>query len=249
MSELRRRCLGGLRAWAMPAVTVTLLIVLGMTVGCAPSLISQGPNTFDGSAPKRGVRYYLGKDVVVIEAEVTETREVRVKEDLTIVKKTKFTSTEGEVRLETMPDQRSFYSLDLEPGKASDNSLWRLRAAANRTVSIMNGILRDAVAQGDLAFDEYRRQEDLVYHMWLLGDAGKASSSSWLPPSEMGVSNPFTSIIRSTQMLGDAYGWKPLSTEWDYEETRARIHREVFPTEMRKVHGIRTHEAVPGSLE
>jgi AcrR family transcriptional regulator len=147
-------------------------------------------------------------------------------------------------------DARIFHVMSGEAiiQKASDKSVWRMRAAANRTVSIMNGILRDAVAQGDLVFDQERRAEDLVYHMWLLGDAGKASASSWMPPSEMGVSNPFTSIIRSTQILGDAYGWKPLSTEWDYEETRARIHREVFPAEMRRMHGIHASAPAPGSL-
>jgi len=30
----------------------------------------------------------------------------------------------------------------------------------------------------------------------------------------------------------DAYGWRPLSTEWDYRETMRRIYREVYPSEV-----------------
>ncbi|MBN2308876.1 MAG: TetR/AcrR family transcriptional regulator [Candidatus Hydrogenedentes bacterium] len=121
--------------------------------------------------------------------------------------------------------------------KASEGAIWRMRASANRTVSIMFGIVRDAVAQGDLPSASEGQARDVIFHFWLLGEAGKASRTSWLPPSEMGIADPFASIIRSTQYLGDGFGWRPLSTEWDYEETRRRVCREVFPNEARQVYG------------
>ncbi len=31
------------------------------------------------------------------------------------------------------------------------------------------------------------------------------------------------------EIVLDGLGWKPLSTEWDYKETRKRFFREVFP--------------------
>ncbi len=121
--------------------------------------------------------------------------------------------------------------------KVSQESLWRMRNSANHTVSIMFGIVRDAIAQGDLTLPEGHRAEDLIFHMWLIGEAGKASVSSWLPPQEMGIRNPFASILRSTQLLGDGYGWQPLADEWDYAETQRRILSEIFPAESKKVYG------------
>jgi hypothetical protein len=121
--------------------------------------------------------------------------------------------------------------------KASDESLWRMRAAANQTVNIMFGIVRDAVAQGDLVLQGDDCPEDLVFHFWLVGEAGKASASSWMRPDDIGVAAPFDSIIRSSQLLGDGYGWRPLTTEWDYAETRRRIRREIFPKEAKLAYG------------
>jgi hypothetical protein len=27
----------------------------------------------------------------------------------------------------------------------------------------------------------------------------------------------------------DGYGWRPLSSEWNYKATRQRVHQEAFP--------------------
>lgn len=121
--------------------------------------------------------------------------------------------------------------------KASKESLWRMRNAANHTVQIMFGIVRDAISQGDLVLPQGHNVEDLIFHLWLLGESGKAAVSSWLPPQEMGIHSPFLSIMRSGQLLADGYGWRPLSSEWDYIDTRQRVRREIFPEEARLVYG------------
>ena len=101
----------------------------------------------------------------------------------------------------------------------------------------MFGIVRDAIAQGDLVLEGERSVEDLVFHLWLLGEAGKASSTSWLPPAEMGITSAFDSLIRSTQVLADAYGWHPLTSEWDYADTHRRIREETFTEEAKRAYG------------
>jgi hypothetical protein len=121
--------------------------------------------------------------------------------------------------------------------KGSKESLWELKRSANHTVTIMFGIVRDAIAQGDLVLEGDHTLNDLVFHMWLLGEAGKASSTSWLPPAEMGITSTFESLIRSTQMMADAYGWRPLTSEWDYAETHRRIREEMFAEESRRAYG------------
>ncbi len=136
-------------------------------------------------------------------------------------------------------DTRIFQLMSAEAitQKASQESLWRMRQAANHTVSILNGIVRDAIAQGDLVFEQGRSIEELTYQVWLLGESSKAAVWSWMPPRELGVDNPFDVMLHTGQILGDAHGWRPLSTEWDYRETLERIRREVFPDESRRAYG------------
>jgi AcrR family transcriptional regulator len=128
--------------------------------------------------------------------------------------------------------------------KASERTIWRLRSSGLRTVNVMLGIVRDAMAQGDLKLQEGHSAEDIIYHFWLLGEGGKASPHMWLPPEEFSIKNPFESIINTSLTLADGYGWKPLSSEWDYTETTDRVWREVFPAERRKVFG--ENESTPG---
>ncbi|MCP4641677.1 MAG: TetR/AcrR family transcriptional regulator [bacterium] len=119
--------------------------------------------------------------------------------------------------------------------KASEEALRRLRDGAHHNLNVMHGILRDAVVQGDLTLRDNVPPEELVFHFWLLGEAGKAASSSWMPPQEMGIDDAFGSIMHTGTVLGDGYGWRPLSTEWDYAATLARVREEVFPRECRRI--------------
>lgn len=121
--------------------------------------------------------------------------------------------------------------------KASREALRSMRRAGMATVNAMLGIVRDGIAQGDLTLPEGHRPEELTYHFWLLGEGGKSASSSWLPPAELGIDNPFLAIVKTGQILGDGYRWRPLSNEWDYEETSRRIQQEVFPEECRRIYG------------
>lgn len=133
--------------------------------------------------------------------------------------------------------------------KVSDRSIWRLRSSGLRTVNVMSGIVRDAIAQGDLTLPEGHSVEDLIYHLWLLGEAGKGAASIWLPPGELGVISPFATIIRSANLLADGYQWRPLSTEWDYEETTLRVRREIFPAECKLAFGNEFVEEGPAETD
>lgn len=136
-------------------------------------------------------------------------------------------------------DARLFQLINAEAitQKAPPQSLWPLKSSAMRTVGILNGIIRDAVAQGDVVLDPQTRPEELTFYLWLLGESSKGTESIWLHPTEMGVSNPYALMFRMGNVVGDWYGWRPLSWEWDYEETRRRVRREIFPRESAKVYG------------
>ncbi len=136
-------------------------------------------------------------------------------------------------------DARIFQLISAEAitQKASPASLGRLRISARETADVMSGIVRDAIERGDLELKLGDRVEDITYQFWMMGESAKAAMWSWMPPRELGVEDPFKAMFHGGQIIGDAYGWRPLSTEWDFEETRRRIRREVFPVECRKAYG------------
>lgn len=136
-------------------------------------------------------------------------------------------------------DARIFQLINAEAitQKASEASLARLRLSGRETASVMNGIARDAIARGDLHLEPGDTIEDLTYQFWLMGESTKAAMWSWMPPQELGVADPFEAMFHNGMIIGDAYGWRPLSNEWDYQYTRRRIRKEVFPSECRKAYG------------
>ncbi|MFA6243700.1 MAG: hypothetical protein WC655_22345, partial [Candidatus Hydrogenedentales bacterium] len=121
--------------------------------------------------------------------------------------------------------------------KASIRSISLLKASAHRTADVMIGIVRDAIAHGDLTLHPNTKPEDLVYPLWILGDGLKGAAWSWMSYEEMGASDPYATIMKHGLILADGYGWKPLSSEWDHMETLRRVRRELFPVESRKVYG------------
>ena len=45
--------------------------------------------------------------------------------------------------------------------------------------------------------------------------------------SRRGITEPFRVVRRNCHRLMDSYGWKPMFSEWDYEQTYERIDSEV----------------------
>jgi len=136
-------------------------------------------------------------------------------------------------------DARIFQLISAEAitQKASQASLWRLRLSARQTANVMSGIVRDAIARGDLHLKPGDTVEDLTYQFWLMGESTKAAVWSWMPPQELGVRDPFEAMFHNGQVIGDAYGWRPLSQDWDYRGTRRRVRQEIFPNECYKAYG------------
>lgn len=120
--------------------------------------------------------------------------------------------------------------------KASEKSLRGMRTCLERSMAVAAGIVRDAIAQGDLVLTR-ATPEEVVFHLWAIAEGGYAVASSLTPPFEAWIPDPFAAVNNGYEALCDGYGWRPLSTEWDFEATRRRIRREIFPEESRRVHG------------
>ena len=123
--------------------------------------------------------------------------------------------------------------------KTSQRRQMQLRVLDVRAVSFGSNVIREAISRGDLKLPGSLRPEDFLFFMWSSHWGAASIVSSDMPLQQMGVSNPTGAVDLSLALLLDGYGWRPLSTEWDYKETRERVYREVFPDDyVRAVLGV-----------
>jgi AcrR family transcriptional regulator len=113
--------------------------------------------------------------------------------------------------------------------KCSPENQVRLSTCEARCPQITAGIVRDAVSQGDLLLPKAVSPEQLVFGLWSMYFGALFLMSSDIElESKGGIPDPMTALRRASASLLDGYGWKPLSSKWDYEATRKRIAQEVL---------------------
>lgn len=102
---------------------------------------------------------------------------------------------------------------------------------------ILTGVVRDAIVAGDLKLPPGTDPDDVTFAVWsmsfgtgfLLGGGGPISCHE--------TEDPDRAMRRNLHLVLDGLGWKPLSSEWDYEATEKRVMEEAFSEEM-KVAGV-----------
>ena len=100
-----------------------------------------------------------------------------------------------------------------------------------RAVSFGAGVIREAVSAGDLVLPNGTSPEDLLFFMWASRWGAANIMRSDTPLGSAGVANPGRAVEVSLGLLLDGYGWRPLSPEWNYAETRRRVRQQCFPEE------------------
>lgn len=105
--------------------------------------------------------------------------------------------------------------------KSSEKRQSLIRQCELRAMSIVAGVVRDAVAAGDLQIPESMTAEELVFGFWSLtyGSHVLIASSPSLP--DIGVNHPVRSIRYHGWTLMNGYQWLPLMS---FEETEALMH-------------------------
>lgn len=114
----------------------------------------------------------------------------------------------------------------------------RLEEAEGSCGLVVNAIIEEAVAVGDLVLVEQNPAE-VSLGLWamslgvhtLVSCAGMAGSPD-LP--KFGIDQPYESLWRNQLAFLDGLNWKPLSTEWDYNQTRNKVLKEIFNEELQQ---------------
>lgn len=115
--------------------------------------------------------------------------------------------------------------------KTSEERRNFMRSCEQRCLQIVSGVVRDGVAQGDLGLPANTTPEELVFGLWSLNFGAYTVITSSDTLEENGIANPIATLRRSQNLLLDGYGWRPLSTEVDYDQVMDQVRAEVFGDE------------------
>jgi len=121
--------------------------------------------------------------------------------------------------------------------KSSEAIQEAMKAIEFRNQKLLASVIQEAVAQGDLVLSGGTRPAEMAFTLWSIVVGGYVTIIREIPLSELHIDNPVDVIMHACDVLGDGYGWRPLSTEWDYEATRHEVRRTLFPEETRCVLG------------
>ncbi len=117
------------------------------------------------------------------------------------------------------------------------DSVWEKTSEKKRAIvtscemncmGIVGGVVRDAIAKGDLALPDHVTPEDLVFGLWSLTSGAYSIIITSESLENLGMSEPYEMVRNHTAVMMDGYRWKPFSSEFDRNELIERIEKEVF---------------------
>lgn len=97
-----------------------------------------------------------------------------------------------------------------------------------RCISMLAGIVRDAIAVGDLQLPDDLQPDHLVFGLWSTTYGGYSIIAGQQTMEQIGIEDGFRMVREINNRLLDGFGWKPLSTRFDYNATFDQVRREIF---------------------
>ena len=90
-------------------------------------------------------------------------------------------------------------------------------------------LVEAAVREGDLDLPDGMQPGQLAFGLWALSWGGWTLGLLDFDLEDLGIADVDAQVMHHSQALLDGHGWRPLTTEWDYDRTAQRIVTEVFP--------------------
>ena len=119
--------------------------------------------------------------------------------------------------------------------KTTEKRRIAMRSCEAKCIGIVAGIVRDAVAHGDLELDADTRPEELVFGLWSMSYGAYSILSASDSLNELGIADPIETLRNNQVKIIDGYGWNPLSSDHDFTPTYERIEQELFHDEIKVV--------------
>lgn len=105
----------------------------------------------------------------------------------------------------------------------------------SRQMETLLNIVVDAKEAGDLTLDDGVEDCFVLYGLWTMAVGHSSLGACARDVPQIENVNHEQALWTNYQKLLDGYDWKPLSKDWDYQETIKRVYQEVFPDEYVKL--------------
>lgn len=92
---------------------------------------------------------------------------------------------------------------------------------------ISQGVIRSAVANGDLVLDDQLSVDMVLFGAWSLNQGIQTLSKAPDLIKHLSLPDPSKVYLTQCQRLFDGYQWHPLGTEWDYPDTIQKAYRMI----------------------
>lgn len=115
--------------------------------------------------------------------------------------------------------------------KVTDQSRQQHDELEQRVVSLVAGIVLDAVSNGDLELPKDLTAVELVFTMWSLTHGGQLLQASDLPLEDFGIRNPNKALIKSLTLMLDGLKWKPLHNDEQFAVLLSEFQHNLFKEE------------------
>ncbi len=119
--------------------------------------------------------------------------------------------------------------------KTSERRRLKMHGGESRCMGIVGGIVREAIAHGEVDLPEGMSAEDLVFGLWSLSFGAYSIIVTTESLEAHGVRDPYLAVRQNINAMLDGFQWKPLSTEFNYLELFETLIAEVFPDEYQQI--------------
>ncbi|GAB4347206.1 MAG: TetR/AcrR family transcriptional regulator [Gammaproteobacteria bacterium] len=119
--------------------------------------------------------------------------------------------------------------------KASPETRQEMLAQDQQCIGTVARVVEEAVARGELDLLETLSPVELVFGLWSMMYGSLTLIQTAIPFSEIGIPDPHRSLARNLQAYLDGVGWRPLCSEFDCDQIRERVRREIFSAELERL--------------
>lgn len=113
--------------------------------------------------------------------------------------------------------------------KTSPERQRELQGYEDRIITMGAGVVRDAIAVGDLELPPTLTPEQLMFSLHIMNLGTMALIERGFSLGSFQIENPLAALEKTANLLLDDLGWRPLSHEVNWEERMHTMWREVFP--------------------
>ena len=106
-----------------------------------------------------------------------------------------------------------------------------LRSEEARCMTLVAGIVRAAIACGDLTLPESLSPEEMTLSMWSLTYGSYLLNITSPSLKDIGINDIHRAVRIGCMKTVDGYGWKPLWTDAEHAEKFIQIRQSVFANE------------------